>query len=435
MNIIFIAPSAYLLGGVQDWLYSTVLGLRDRGHNVQVGVPDGMFHSGKIYNKEFKGLDADLFSNKSGTNEGRINTLEKFLLRKKPDLVVGVNIGNLYEAVSRLKRKHNLRFAMTVHALEANYFEDIRMYKGLIDGLITTNKLTMQMAKEIGELEDERVYYAPYGVPIEMTRPKRNIETEKVNIIWVGRLDQAQKRVMDLIEIVGYLDEMHVDYQLSIAGEGPQRYQVEKGLEKQVAKQKVRFCGKLNKNSLYSLYKDNDILLITSEWETGPIVAWEAISAGCTVVSSRYTGCKAEQTLVDQETALLFNISDTKDAALKILKLRDKGTREIIQSKSRQLVQERYSSKASLDAWELAFQQILGSTRQPKAEGIDEACVNPPNSGRLEKMIGLRGSELIRSLLPKNKPKDAGCEWPHSLQGIYDQTKILNYARQIEDAC
>lgn len=435
MNIVFIAPSAYLLGGVQDWLYSTVLGLRSRGHNVQVGVPDGVFHKRDKYNKEFKGLNADFFCNKSGTDEGRINALEKFLIRKNPDLVVGVNIGNLFQAVSRIKKKHNIRFAMTIHAIEANYFEDVRKHQGVIDGLITTNRLSMQMAKEILGLEDWRVFYAPYGVPIEITRPKRNIETGRLDIIWVGRLEQAQKRVMDVVDITRFLDEMGIDYHLSIAGDGPQRYQLENGLEKQIANKRVRFFGKLNKNDLYSLYKKSNILLITSEWETGPIVAWEAITAGCTIVSSRYTGCKAEQTLLDQETALLFDIGDTRDAALKISLLRNIRIRELIQAKSMKLVEQRYSSKASLDAWEVAFQEILGTTKRSRAGEMKEAYIDPPYNGRLEKYIGLRGSEFIRSLLPRYKPHDAGSEWPHSLQGVNDQTKILNYARQIEETC
>jgi len=435
MNILFIAPSAYLLGGVQDWLYSTVIGLRNRGHNVGVGVPDGMFHNGDRYNKEFKGLKAELFRNKSGTNEGRVTALERYLNKKKPDLVVGVNIGNLFEAVLRIKKHSNICFAMTLHALEANYFEDIVMHKKIIDGLVTTNRLSLQMAKNIGGLEDNRIFYAPYGVPIEKTRPKENIEAGILKIIWVGRLDQAQKRVMDVVEIAKFLDEMGLDYQLSIAGDGPQRYELEKGLEVQIAKEKVRFCGKMNKDSLYSLYRDSHVLLITSEWETGPIVAWEAISAGCTVVSSRYTGCKAEQTLLHKETALLFGVGDTRDAALKVSILRDQRIRETIQAKSKRLVKERYSSNASLDAWEVAFQTIFESSKQLMLGGTEEAYIDPPHNGRLEKYIGLRGSEIIRSLLPKNKPNDAGSEWPHSLQGIKDQTEILDYARKIENAC
>lgn len=435
MDILFVAPSAYLLGGVQDWLYSTVVGLRGRGHKVRLGVPDGYFHDGERYNNEFKGLNAEFIRNRSGTNEGRVRALESFILRREPELVVGVNIGNLFDAVARLKNRNSLKFAMTVHALEANYFEDIRMHRQIIDGLVTTNRLSFELARNIGGLDDDRICYAPYGVPIDMERTMEDSAKKQLRIIWVGRLEQPQKRIKDVIDIVEQLDEMVIDYQLSIAGDGPQRCQVEKAMYKQVTNGKVKFLGRLNKEELSLLYRNHDILLITSQWETGPIVAWEAVSNGCTLVSSKYIGCMAEKTLFDHKTALLFEIGDTKSAACKIAALQEKELRKRIQESAKEIVSQKYSTKASLDAWEIAFNKILKSTNPARPGKIVLESLHRPMNGRMDRYLGLNGSEFIRSVLPKKKPRDAGSEWPHSLQGISDQTSLLEYARKIEDAC
>ena len=61
--------------------------------------------------------------------------------------------------------------------------------------------------------------------------------------------------------------------------------------------------------------------------------------------------------------------------------------------------------------------------------------INDKNhTGRLERYIGTERSEIIRAILPKRLAKDAGSEWPHSLQGINDQSWILEYAREIEES-
>jgi glycosyltransferase involved in cell wall biosynthesis len=433
MKLLFVAPSAYLLGGVQDWLYATVIGLRRKGHEVEVGVPDGHFHKGQRFNNQFKGVNATFFRNTTGTNEGRVKSLKRFLGAKDPDIIVGVNIGNLFEAIAQLRDFQRAKFAMTLHAIEGNYFNDMKQYKSVIDGVITTNRLSEIMTQRLGEIDQSRVFYAPYGIDQKKYEFKMSLEPGITRIAWVGRLDKKQKRVDDIKYIVSQLDRTGIRYQLSIAGDGPEREEVLKDLSEGISNGRVRFVGMINKEELSVFYGKNDILLITSEWETGPIVAWEAISAGLAIVSSRYIGSRAEKTLKDNETALLFHIGDAEGAAKRIATLSDEKIRRRLQINAQQVVNLKYSSEASLDAWESAFEKIMTMKKQVDAETKNQ--INDKNhTGRLERYIGTERSEIIRAILPKRLAKDAGSEWPHSLQGINDQSWILEYAREIEES-
>lgn len=432
MKLLFIAPSAYVLGGVQDWLYTTVGGLRKRGHDVQVGVPDGIFHDGRKYNEFFGGLNAEFIINRSGTDEGRIRAIGRFLKKKRADVIIGVNIGNIFEAIARMhKEGHKVRFAMTLHAIEANYFADIEEYQSVIDGVVATNRLSEKLVKEISGFRRDRVYYAPYGIEMNKTDLGRRPQSDLTRICWVGRIEEKQKRVSDLLKIIGYLDVIGTDYQLSIAGDGPNRDDLEESLSSWIKKGKVRFYGMISKEELKDLYKANDILLITSEWETGPIVAWEAINAGLNIVSSRYIGSQSEGTLLDQQTALMFKIGGAAEAAEKIVMLKDESLRNRLQSNAREVITRKYSIEASLDAWEKAFKHINAST---KCEGNSDLFKARPKreAGRLERYIGLNLSESVRTMLPKKPTYDAGSEWPHSLQEINEQTEILENARKLE---
>ena len=95
MKVLIIAPSAYILGGVQDWLYLLTNGLRNNGYTITVAIPNNRFHNGRRYNNYYKGINAVYFSNLTGTHQGRINALSRLLINTPADLILGVNIGDI----------------------------------------------------------------------------------------------------------------------------------------------------------------------------------------------------------------------------------------------------------------------------------------------------------------------------------------------------
>lgn len=431
MRILFIAPSAYLLGGVQDWLYMTVLGLRERGHIVKVAVPDDYFHNGRRFNSHFCGIEAEFFRNRSGTNEGRIRGLERYLRKSRTDIIVGVNIGNLFEAVSRRSKKRHDKFVMTVHAIEHNYYQDMKKYNTVISGIIATNKLSALLAEKAGNIERSKIYYAPYGIDQQVNADNMKINNIPLMIAWVGRLEQSQKRVKDIIGILKSLDQLNVTYRLSIAGDGPERTELISDLSTWIRAGKAEFCGVVKKEDMNSFYKKHHVLLITSEWETGPIVAWEAIWSGLVVVTSAYIGSKAEQALINERTALMYDVGDTKRAAEQLARLTNHDLRRSLSCNAKAVVGMRYSVERSLDAWEKAFEEIHRSKTQ-NCTGRKIQVVKTDTTGKRGKYLRLQCIELIRSLLPKRISRNAGDEWPHSLQGIKEQDWILEYAKEIE---
>jgi glycosyltransferase involved in cell wall biosynthesis len=431
MRILFIAPSAYLLGGVQDWLYSLCIGLRSRGHEIIIGVPNNKFHQVDQYNDVFEGLEAVGFTNRSGSPEGRIRSLCRFLMKYRADIIVGVNIGDLYEAFNRVcERLTESRIVLTLHAIEANYFADIGRYSYLLDGIITTNRLSQSIVRSMKVMSDNRVYYAPYGVEIK-TKVNQTRFADTLKVAWVGRLENNQKRLSDLVNMLRRLDDTNIMYSLSIAGDGPYRNRLKEDLGPWIDNGKVRMMGVLSKKELGSFYSNNNVLLITSQWETGPIVAWEAMAAGLVVISSEYIGHGCEKALIHNETSLLFPIGDMNEACRQIGRLTNSELREEIAKRGKKLALARYSTKASLDQWELAFEEIM--SHKPRQREAHDSVAYPESSGRLESILGRSMSEHLRLILSRwSYAKDPGSEWPHSIHEIHDQTKILNYASEIE---
>jgi glycosyltransferase involved in cell wall biosynthesis len=437
VNLLFVAPSAYLLGGVQDWLADLVANQRQRGMKVTVAVPDDVIHRLAPYAERYPSLAAIPFHNRTGSEAGRIQALAK-LLRAHPDhLVAGVNIAALYPAVRKLRRQGNFRgrLVMTLHAIEADYFADLRDQNDLLDALVVTNRLSGQLALRLGGITADRVFYAPYGVALgsgwaEPARARGEAESGPLRIAWVGRLDRAQKRVQDLAPILEALDRKAIPFQLTIAGDGPERPLVEASLAGRIATGQVIVAGAIPRSDLARrIYRTHQVLLITSAWETGPIVAWEAMAAGLAVVSSRYVGSGLEGALVHGSTALLYPVGDAGEAATQLACLRNPARLRELGAAGFELVKRRYSQDASLTAWMAAFQAVTARDPLPKPE----RAVSIASSGGLDRRLGPETAERLRRLLRRRfRHQEAGSEWPHSGHSGGDDVGLLEMAAALE---
>jgi len=436
MKILFFAPSAYLLGGVQDWLSDLVPGIRRKGHDVTVAVPDGLFHRFEAYSQAYPELACLSLRNPTGSQEGRVQSVIHLILSIQPELIVGVNIASVYPAVARLHRRRDWlgKLIVTLHAIEADYFEDLRKFRNIVDAVVVTNKLTAALVAQESLMPPERILYAPYGVRFPAYNHSRQVTDDVLRLAWVGRLEQAQKRVHDLVAILGSLDRLSFPYCLSLAGDGPDAISIHERLQPWIRSGRVCWLGRLDRHDLQlQVYDRNDVLLITSCWETGPIVAWEAMAAGLVVVSSRYVGSVAEEALQDGQTALLFPVGDSDAAAAAIARLRDPNLRFFLANSAFEMVRHRYSESASLTSWLEALGTCMDLPRLPvgAAESTRLAVITP--SGRVDHWLGVARAEQLRRLLGLNfRHLSAGSEWPHSLHGSSDNGHLLAKATRLE---
>ncbi len=414
MRVLVLAPSAYVLGGVQDWLANLVPGLRAGGLEVTVAVPDGDHHRHGSYDQAYPALAAQPLANPSGSAEGRIRAIAALLGTLNPQLVLGVNLVDLYPAAQRARRQGRFdgRVVMTLHALQAEYFDDLRRHGAGIDAVIATNRLACRLASERGGMDPTRVLYAPYGVPVPPWQASGGDPAATLKLAWVGRLEQAQKRVHDLPPLLTALEALGIALQLSIAGDGEERPALERSLTPWIEAGTVRLLGHVDQQRLAAeIYGHHHALVITSAWETGPIVAWQAMASGMAVVSSRYVGSGLEGALEHDATALLFPCGNVAAAAAELARLRQPQLLERLSRAGHALVAGRYSGSASLAAWRRALGQVMELPRLPEIPPEPD----PAPAGRLDRWLGRRRGEDLRQLLGQRfRHSSAGSEWPHS---------------------
>lgn len=413
---LFVAPSAYPLGGVATWLDDLLPGLEQRGWRAVLGLVSGPnAHDAGKYLEQHPTSDVVLISCGAGTRHARIRGLTKAITAVRPDVVLSVNIPDSILAVEWLRRRGGFptRAVMTCHGIESDLFEDMAKLRDTLDGVVCTNRLAAELAETRGRVEPDRSYYAAYGTEIPGRVLDRPLRSPMVLAV-VGRIEQPQKRIRDLIPLAQRLAADGFPFRLQLAGAGPEETWLRQQSQTAGVEKHFEFLGRLSSSELVDrVYQSADALLLTSVWETGPIVVWEAMAHGCPVITSDYVGNRREGALQHDDNCLMFDVGDMNAAATQIQRLASiVGLRERLVQGGRRLVEDRYSVAASIDQWDEVLLRIIDRpVRAVSSVVLDDAA-----SGRLDRWFGAAPAEMIRRILRKGPPaRTAGAEWPHSL--------------------
>lgn len=424
-----MAGSAHALGGLASWLDYVLPGLAARGWDPVLGLVEGpRHHRPERWIAAHPQENWIRITSATGTPEGRCRALAEAVDRLRPAVALSVNIPDLFPALHRARMAGAApRGVMTVHGIEPELYADAFRFREVLDGAIATNRLACRLLEVIGGLASDRVLYAPYGVEGHGWRARATADGAPLRIGYAGRLEQSQKRVRDLPLVACALDAMDVRQAWAIAGAGPEVGE----LRRDMPHGRTTFLGPVEGGELAArLYERIDVLIVPSAWETGPLVAWEAMAAGVPVVASRYLGSGLEEALRNEENALLFDPGDAEAAARQLARLAlDPGLADRLAAGGKELLRRRYSRERSIEAWERAIETIVALPPLPPA--IPPRV--PPATGRLERWAGARRAETIRRLLGRSGP-DAGSggEWPHAYGPGLERSEFFRRAAEID---
>jgi glycosyltransferase involved in cell wall biosynthesis len=428
-GLLFVAGSAHLLGGLASWLDYVLPGLAGRGWDPVLGLVEGPRHhrperliAAHPHERWIR------IPNPTGTPEGRCRALAEALIAQRPSVALSVNIPDLFPALHRVRGARNaVRGVMTVHGIEPELYADAFRFREVMDGAVATNRLACRLLEAIGGIVSDRVFYAPYGVETQVLGARERGDASPLCIGYSGRLEQSQKRVGDLPLVAQALDAIGVRHAWAIAGDGPE----EGSLRRDMPAGRTTFLGPLAVGEIAPLlYARIDALIVPSAWETGPLVAWEAMAADVPVVASRYLGSGLEDALRHEENALLFDPGDAEAAARQLARIaREPGLSDRLVAGGRELLRQRYSRERSVEAWERAIEAVLALPSLPPA-GPPRV---PPATGRIERWVGAGRAETIRRLLGRTGP-DAGSggEWPHAYGAGLERGAFFRRAAELD---
>jgi glycosyltransferase involved in cell wall biosynthesis len=400
MRLVVCTPAHSVAGGVERILESLASGLPQRGIEIVFALGKGArFNDPARFLAAFPNMRGVAVDGTSGTAYGRRRALERVIRKLDPDAVLIARMFDAYPVCSALKREgHRLRLVPTIQAYEADYFADLVRYQEFVDAVVTSGELTANAVRGLTSIE--RVLSIPGGVAAP--RRMRQAHDGPLRIGYVGRLEQLQKRVLDLPLLASELERRNVPFTLRITGSGS----VEEELRTRLPQ--ARFDGWLSVGELYErVYPELDVFVHFADFEGLTIAPREAMAHGIVPVVSRFAGA---EDFVDEANALTFPIGDVAAAADAIERLhRDRALLARLSNAARASQTGIRSEEGALDAWASIFRDAVAAPARIGAK-LPEL---PSDSGLLTRLgVPPALAELFRRAR-RLEHGDPGSEWPH----------------------
>lgn len=249
-----------------------------------------------------------------------------------------------------------------LHADEPGYYRLADMHQKALSALVCVScRITRRISTVIG-LPSSRIVTIPCGIPITVgARADGTLANRPIRLIWVGRIEEGQKRVSDLVRIGTALREQGIDFRLEIVGDGPQRSWLQELVSDARLQDVVSFAGWLPAELVHQRLTEADVLLLPSNHEGMPIVVMEALAAGCGVVATRVSGLEDyESHPLANDVFRLFPVGDCQDAVRLLLAIARIPLAERVAG-ARALAEAEFSIGRSVDRY-LAVARALACT-------------------------------------------------------------------------
>lgn len=183
-------------------------------------------------------------------------------------------------------------------------------------------------------------------------------ESDVLKIGFVGRLSK-EKGIYEFIRIAALVAGQIPGCIFWIAGEGPEKKNIQQLVHELDVEKKVLLLGLQNRIELMRIYHQLDVLLLPSHYEGVPLTMLEAMSMGIPVVATRVGGMA--EVLEGTDGGLLAEPGNLEKMAEHVLRLlRNRELAETLGRNARKLVQEQYDLAARVRTLEKYYQQVAG---------------------------------------------------------------------------
>ena len=173
-----------------------------------------------------------------------------------------------------------------VQADDGDYYEQAYRLGRYCNAIVCVSERTKQRVAELNPVigNKARVIHNSSVRESEIVR-KRSVPTEKMKLIYTGRLVQHQKRILDFIQLAQSLDRTGVDYQLTLVGEFSARENAREIFENTTRAHledgRINLPGRMVREQILEEFNNHDIFILLSDFEGLPLSLLEAMTQGC----------------------------------------------------------------------------------------------------------------------------------------------------------
>lgn len=299
---------------------------------------------GEAFEADVKDLGVDVqWVGSSGNRIERLRKITKAIREYKADVIQSSHFyTNLYAALAG-----KLLRIPAIGAIRSDLFSELaadrifgRWQVALPDHLITNSDIAFKRVVDRG-LKPSRIDLVRNIVEQPADGSDTHTSRKGVCVLFVGRLGREKRPEIFVRMAAAILSEQsEFELRFKMVGDGPLRFELERLRDDLgLSREQLEFAGE--QLDMNSVYREADILVLTSSYEGTPNVILEAMVHGLPVVATRVGGVPE---IVTDDTGYLVDPSDFRslcEAAKKLVFDRDR--REVLGNNAKRRVSNNHS--------------------------------------------------------------------------------------------
>lgn len=334
------------LGGSTTFLLNLAGELIKRGVSCKIFSGDNLHPLARDF--ERSRIPVSLHDHRHTIFEDRVAAVMRELRDYKPNVVVATLGPFAFETLRYVPP--NLSRVGMVQSDDPAVYEMAEKYADCMDRIVGVSTV---IVRRLGQIEVFRAIakqYLPYGIAIPDQAAPPDRQGEPLRILYLGRLNNEQKRVYLLPQIAADLEKAGTNFEWTIVGDGPDRIDLMAKMKASASSDRVKFPGTVNYGDIATLLGSHDIFVLVSDYEGLPLSLLEAMGHGLVpVVSDLESGIRE---VVNESNGALVPVADTSGYAKAIIRL-DQDRAELARESAaaRERVRTEFSVEAMTDRW------------------------------------------------------------------------------------
>ena len=215
------------------------------------------------------------------------------------------------------------------------------------DGIVSVSQFIHDNLMSLNPTFADRSSVIHYGIEDagDVISPKR-LPSEKLKVVYTGRIVQEQKRIMDFVDVVDRL-AAHADrFEFSFVGDGDEMDAFRERMQPHINSGMVKILGRAKPSKIPAILRQAHVFALTSEFEGLPLSLLESLSAGLVPVVTEIKSGITE-ILTHEENSMLSPVGDADAMAANFLKLaNDAEMFERLSNASRRTLHDKNSLRA-----------------------------------------------------------------------------------------
>ena len=245
-------------------------------------------------------------------------------------------MGGKYINCIKKKCIKNSMLKSVLGAIEGSYYRNTKVYTDKIDFVLPPSEFYMNKLIKDG-IPKDKITYIHNFIDVDAF----DVKTEDDGYaLYFGRLSR-EKGIINLINAFAKLEKGT----LYIAGDGPEKAEVEEVIKENKLEKRVKLLGFLNKEEMKETVRKCKFVVVPSIWyENCPYSVIETLCTGKPVIGANIGGIP--ELVKDNENGFIYKYDDIKELAekMKILFEDDKLVKKF-SKQAKEIAKEQYSKE------------------------------------------------------------------------------------------